>query len=312
VALSPPHEVICRRGQWCDREFQNSSRWKLSIKKDENGLVGIVWVTINDYLKRKVPSCHRFLKRRATGWQRAPAPLLPALRRIRGGFFLVHPSLLTVETDDREPHIYQWILNNLPRGGVFFDVGAHYGWISLKAARHVGRGGRVVAFEPSPILLHILLYHQRYNCLPQMTVVGSAVSETDAARSTFYLLNGGLSSRNSLTIGRPGLPFLDNVEKVTTEVSTIKLDSFCDASGMTPDVIKIDVEGSEGMVLRGAGNILRRFGPALVISTHPYWLPASESAGDLFDFLAGYGYRVSDSRVIQFEGYEIGDYLLAV
>jgi len=281
-------------------------------QKDDNGLAGIVWVPINEYLKRKLPSCHGFLKRRAAGWRRAHAPLVPAFRRIRGEFFWIHPRLLTVETHDSEPHIYEWIVNHLPRGGVFFDVGAHYGWLSLKAARHVGRSGRVVAFEPSPVLLEILHYHQRRNRLPQMTIVGSAVSETDAAEARFYLLNGGLSSRNSLTIGPPGLPFLDSVEKAATEVPTVKLDSFCGKSGITPDVIKIDVEGSEGMVLRGAASILRRFGPVLVVSTHPYWFPASESAGELFDFLAGCGYRVKDSHVVQFEGYEIGDYLLAV
>lgn len=90
------------------------------------------------------------------------------------------------------------------------------------------------------------------------------------------------------------------------------LDSFCAREGLTPDVIKIDVEGAEGMVLRGAAEILRRFRPILVISTHPYWLPASESADELFEVLAGYGYHVKDSHVVRFEGYEIGDYVFSV
>jgi FkbM family methyltransferase len=175
----------------------------------------------------------------------------------------------------------------------------------------VGNKGRVIAFEPSPALLDILQYHQRRNRLAQMTVIGSAISEKDAPRETFHLLNGGLSSRNSLTIGQPGLPFLDSVEKTSVEVSTLKLDTFCHAEGIAPDVIKIDVEGAEGMVLRGATGILRRLRPVLVVSTHPYWLPAAESTGDLFDLLAGYGYRTRDSKVISFGGYEIGDYLLS-
>jgi FkbM family methyltransferase len=271
-----------------------------------------MWSRVNQNLKRSMPWFHSFLKRRSAAWRLASAPIFPAWRRVRGDFFWVHPRLLTAETHDNEPHIYRWMMDHLLPGDVFFDVGAHYGWLSLKAARHVGPKGRVVAFEPSPVLFDILQYHQRRNRLTQMIVVGSAISEREAPRDTFYLLNGGLSSRNSLMIGRPGLPFLDRAEKTTVEVSTLTLDSFCDAAGIAPDVIKIDVEGAEGMVLRGATGVLQRYRPVLVISTHPYWFPASESAERLFDLLARYGYQTRDAHVIRLDGYEVGDYLLSV
>jgi hypothetical protein len=77
-------------------------------------------------------------------------------------------------------------------------------------------------------------------------------------------------------------------------------------------VIKIDVEGAEGMVLRGATAVLREHRPVLVVSTHPYWFPASESAERLFDLLAGYGYQTRDAHVIRLDDYEVGDYLLTV
>jgi FkbM family methyltransferase len=271
-----------------------------------------MWPRINQSLKRSVPSLHALIKRRSAAWRHASAPLFPAWRRIRGEFFWVHPRLLTAETRDNEPHIYSWIMDHLLPGDVFFDVGAHYGWLSLKAARHVGREGKVVAFEPSPVLIETLQYHQRRNRLRQMTVVASAVGEKDAPRETFYLLNDGLSSRNSLTIGRPGLPFLDNAAKSSIEVSTLTLDSFCESTGIAPDLIKIDVEGAEGMVLRGATAVLRRCQPVLVISIHPYWFPASESVERFFDLLAAYGYHTKDAHLTRVEGYEVGDYLLSV
>jgi FkbM family methyltransferase len=266
-----------------------------------------MWPRINQGLKRNAAPIHAFLKRRL-----AAAPWFPVWRRVRGEFFRVHPRLLTADLHDSEPHICRWILSHLRPGGVFLDVGAHYGWLSLKAARRVGRQGRVVAFEPSPVLLDILRYHQGRNRLSQMMVVGSAVSDRDAAGETLYLLNGGLSSRNSLTIGRPGLPFLEGAGMTAAEIPTLKLDSFCEATGIAPGVIKIDVEGAEGMVLRGAAGILRRHRPVLVISTHPYWFPAGESAERLFDLLGGYGYKTRDAHVICHEGYEVGDYLLTV
>jgi hypothetical protein len=142
-----------------------------------------------------------------------------------------------------------------------------------------------------------------------MQIVPKAVSETDD-QATLYLLDGGMSSRNSLVAGAAGLPFLDRAKKTAATVASVKLDSFCDAMGLRPDVIKIDVEGAEGMVLRGASAVLRRFRPVLVLSTHPYWLPSSDSVDAMFRLLAGHGYNVKDSHVVHFEGYEIGDYLL--
>jgi FkbM family methyltransferase len=269
-----------------------------------------VWTEINQRLRKRLPSTHAFLKRQLAHWQLGADPLIPVPRRIDGQFFWMHPRLLTMETRDYEPHIFRWIVDHLPSGGVLFDVGAHYGGLSLRVCRHVGTAGRVIAFEPSPVLLEMLRYHQRRNRLRQMTVVGSAVSETDEALANLHLLNGGLSMRNSLTIGRPGLPFLESVEKTITRVPTVQLDTFCESQGVAPDVIKIDVEGAEGMVLRGATAILSRFRPVLVVSTHPYWLPDSESTEKILDFTFRHGYRVKNSRRVQLGPYEIADYVL--
>jgi FkbM family methyltransferase len=271
-----------------------------------------MWVENNQFLKKAIPPAHAFLKRHLAQWRLGTDPLVPAPRRIRGEFFWVHPRLLTAETRDSEPYVYEWILDHIRPGSVLFDVGAHYGWLSLKAARRVGHTGRVVAFEPSPVLLDMLKYHQARNRLSQMTVVGSAVSETDSAAASFFLLNGGLSARNSLTIGREGLPFLDSVDKTAAKVPTVRLDTFSEAEALAPDVIKIDVEGAEGMVLRGAAVTLARFHPVLVVSIHPFWLPAPESTETILDFTARYGYRARDSRVVNVEGYRMGDYLLTV
>jgi FkbM family methyltransferase len=222
----------------------------------------------------------------------------------------MHPRLLTTETRDYEPHIFRWIVDHLPPGGVLYDVGAHYGGLSLRVCRHVGPAGRVVAFEPSPVLLEMLRYHQRRNRMRQMTVVGSAVTETDGELRILHLLNGGLSTRNSLTIGRPQLPFLESAERTVALVSTVRLDTYYEKYEVAPDVIKIDVEGAEGMVLRGAPAILRRSRPVLVVSMHPYWLPDSESTEEILAFTFRHGYHVKDSRMMKLGPYEIGDYLL--
>ena len=55
-------------------------------------------------------------------------------RRIDGQVFWMHPRLLTTETRHYQPHIFPWIVDHLPPGGVLYDVGAHYGGLALGAA----------------------------------------------------------------------------------------------------------------------------------------------------------------------------------
>ena len=269
-----------------------------------------MWGRANQFLKHAWPTGHRALKDRLSAWRLGRNALIAVPKRVRGDFFWVHPRLLTTDTTDHEPHVCRWVLDHLPPAGTLFDVGAHYGWISLQAARRVGPRGRVVAFEASPVLLDLLNYHQRRNRLPHLTVASAAVSDADGL-TDFHLLNGGLSSRNSLTIGRLGLPFLEGAEPTVVPTRTLKLDTFCTETGLIPHVLKIDVEGAEGMVLRGAAQLLRRHHPVLVVAIHPFWLPPQDSTAGILDFAASLGYRVQDQRVVPFEGYEVGDYLLS-
>jgi FkbM family methyltransferase len=199
----------------------------------------------------------------------------------------------------------------LSRGGTFFDVGAHYGWISMAAAHRVGESGRVVAFEASPVLLDVLYNHTRVNRLRQVEIVAKAVSDADADAVPFFLMNGGLSFRNSLTIEADDTPYVTPVEKTRHNVESISLDRFVINSGFIPDVIKIDVEGAELLVLQGAERLLARFNPYLIVGVHSYWLPRSQSVGQIFEFLNRYGYEIRDEHMVRFEGGYVADYLCA-
>ena len=225
-----------------------------------------MWVAINRRLKRATSRLHALLKRRTASWRRDAGPWVPVPKWVGGEFYWSHPRLLTVDTRDREPHICRWILEHLPSGGNFYDVGAYCGWLSMKAARRAGRHGWVIAFEPSPVLCQVLEYHRRVNRLPQITVVAKAVSDSEAERTAFYLINRGFNFRYSLTIGPDDLPYLSSAEKSTVEVPTLTLDRYFETTSLAPSVIKIDVEGAEAKVLRGAAEVLRRAHPALLVS----------------------------------------------
>jgi FkbM family methyltransferase len=264
------------------------------------------WMTANQVFKQRCPVLHKCLKRVST-------LRLPGLRgiclprRIAGHLVWTHPRMLA--TEPPEAHILRWVSWLLPRGGTFFDVGAHYGWISIAAARRAGRSGRVVAFEPSPVLADILSYHKRVNRLTQIEIVAKAVSNIDSEAVPFFLVNKGLSFRNSLTIGADDTPYIRPEDKTRREVASTTLDRFCEASQVIPDLIKIDVEGAELFVLQGALELLARYHPALIVGVHSYWLPRSQSVAQILDVLNDYGYEVKDQHAVNFEGAVAADYL---
>jgi FkbM family methyltransferase len=267
-----------------------------------------MWTRINRGLKRRLPGLHAVLKGAAGRWMRSRDPWLPGIRRIAGDWVWVHPRILTSEIARSEPHIVRWMDAWLRPGDTFFDVGANCGWLSLHAAKRVGRGGHIVAFEPSPILAEFLAYHRRVNRAPQIHVVPKAVSDSDGA-AQFFLIQEGFSTRNSLTIGGD-VPFLRTGEKTAISVPAITLDSYCGATGDWPSLVKIDVEGAELMVLRGAAQVLERR-PVLIVGSHPHLLPPGQTTGDIFRLLSGQGYVILESEITQYAGFEGGDYLMA-
>lgn len=181
--------------------------------------------------------------------------------------------------------------------------------MSIVAANVVGPYGHVISFEPSPALVDVLSYHKHVNRLNQIRVIPEAVSDEDSATTTFYLVNDGRSFRNSLTIGPDDTPYIEPAEKKRIEVRSTTLDGFCFGSGVIPDLIKIDVEGGELLVLRGAERLLKAYHPELIVGLHPYWLPRSQSAEQIFDLLEQHKYRIVKRHVIEFDNSYLADYL---
>jgi FkbM family methyltransferase len=255
--------------------------------------------TLNSLLKNHAPGLHRFLKRSLarTG--------LPVPKMLFGRPVWTHSQLLNRILT--EPHVYRWIAGCLRPGDVFFDVGAHQGWMSMFAARKTGRSGKVVSFEPSPSSLGFLSYHKRVNRLSQMDIVPKAVTNRDDAGIPFYLVGDGNAFMNSLF--GTDTPEISARGKTIIEIETITLDTFSRQSGLIPHLIKIDAEGAEIWVCEGAKHLLTHHHPALIIAIHPLWLPEGQEIEDLYKLLNSFGYRVADSYIYDYDGADFGDYL---
>jgi FkbM family methyltransferase len=181
---------------------------------------------------------------------------LPILRGVlRGRWWLAasRGKILRVVTGSYEPAQTRLMESAVPRGGTVLDVGAHTGYYTVLASALAGAAGRVHAFEPQPRNARFLRRHVAINGCANTVVEELAVS----ARSGTAFFGAGSGSGTGRL--RPDGPL---------EVRTVSLDDYCDRHHLAPDVIKVDVEGAEADVLRGAERVLRRDRPVVLLSTH--------------------------------------------
>jgi FkbM family methyltransferase len=152
----------------------------------------------------------------------------------------------------------------LKPGGVALDVGANAGGYALLFGQWVGKDGKVFAFEPAPETFSGLRRHIELNALEQVvTPVQAAVSEVSATAEFRAVGSHGM---NRLLTAADGAG-----QASIVKVPTITLDQFCARENILPDLIKIDVEGFELAVLRGAREVIKACGKSLslFIELHP-------------------------------------------
>ena len=139
-------------------------------------------------------------------------------------------------------------------GSVVYDIGANVGYFSLLASQLVGDKGQVYAFEPLPRNVHFLHRHIALNQIENIKVVEAAVSDHEG--EAFFDL-GASSAMGHLS------------EAGEIKVRRVCLDKMLDSGEIRPpDMVKIDVEGAEYEVLRGARVMLETQRPLLFLDTH--------------------------------------------
>jgi len=176
---------------------------------------------------------------------------------------------------------------DLRPGGVFLDVGSHFGLWSVYAAGIVGRTGKVFAFEPSPAFA-VLRENAALNSPVQAFNMGLGAQDSEA---TFF--DQGMASSGSFVneVTRINEKFQSTVPIGGNKVKIRTLDTLVAELGVRPDLIKVDVEGFEFEVVRGAENVLRNIRPVMLIEIHPWQLKLSGSSDQaLIAFLESKGY----------------------
>ncbi len=191
-----------------------------------------------------------------------------------------------------EPDCYRAFIEALTPASCVLDVGASFGLFTLGACTRV-TAGRVYAFEPAPAAADLLARHVRLNAAEaRVECVRAAVGDHEGACTLHVPPRSAMSSfaRSNARLR----PEWDDAAVTAIEVPVVTLDAFCAGRGVVPDVIKIDVEGAEVLVLRGARDTLARHRPVLFCEVHPLQMEAVGSSLDEFRAVVdGSGYAIA-------------------
>lgn len=157
------------------------------------------------------------------------------------------------------PEEYQAFRAAVRSGSIVLDVGANIGAYTLLFAQWAGESGRVIAFEPAAASSAGLERQLRLNDLERrVEIVRAAASDTVGVAR---FVSDGVSGANALTTTDHGASIVS--------VPTTTLDAFCRERRLSPDVVKIDVEGAELAVLRGARETLAAGRAQAFVEFHP-------------------------------------------
>jgi FkbM family methyltransferase len=172
-----------------------------------------------------------------------------------------HPSAYRVavqaQVEDPEQALeFQNFLSHCTHGMSLFDVGAHFGIFSLAAA-HLG--GKAIAIDPSLEALRMVNIQARLNnWSDRIRTIRAAASDNSAG---IDMLAAGVLSDHYFVISKGRNPSeLTHLDSVTIDELSLKFG--------TPSHLKIDVEGHEAAVLRGARATLKNSTPLVFLELH--------------------------------------------
>lgn len=159
-------------------------------------------------------------------------------------------------TRDYEPHVRQAVRDHVGPDDIVVDIGANVGCIAFEAAMLAGEGGLVVAVEPNPQNLQLLLAGVVLNGFGNVRVLPCAASDAYGVLA----LAGGLSNTHVTGAGEAAMG-ADHAQAVVLD----------DLLAWLPrlDFVKLDVEGHEPQALDGMRALLGRHRPTLLVEFNP-------------------------------------------
>jgi FkbM family methyltransferase len=258
-----------------------------------NGIAPSTWIDLVGSLARACPRMVRGKSRVARKLLGSSLQSRDVVLRSRAGNEFVIPHLSEpvgfelLVNGDYEPATESWIREHLQPGGTFVDVGANIGLFSVAAAQCVGANGRVLAIEASPAVFPYLKENVARNRVLNVLLEHCAASEHDAGSVSFWEAPVSQFGMGSLAQQFGSNPLNVPAHMLDTLLQRHNFDRV--------DVLKVDVEGFEAAVFRGAHQLLSGKQRPSIVFEFLDWAEArmlKAEPGDAQRVLLQHGYRL--------------------
>jgi FkbM family methyltransferase len=173
-------------------------------------------------------------------------------------------------------------------GDTVVDAGANIGYYTVIGARLVGDKGKVYAFEPDPANFALLEKNVRLNGLTNVVLERKALSNLKGTVK-LYIAD---ANKGDHRIYQP-----DGESRSSIDVEAVRLDEYFKGLERGIDVLKMDVQGAEGLILQGMTGLFdgRTDGPTIFFELWPFGLKGmGTDAGELLKTLQSYHYAFYD------------------
>lgn len=173
-------------------------------------------------------------------------------------------------------------------GATAFDIGANIGYYTALMRQVVGRPGQVHAFEANPVTYQIIKHSAKANDWDNVTINHCAVASEKGEIS----INPGKSLEEIADLENYNLGGWSIARSSgDVKIPAIALDDYCDEHNVMPKFMKIDVEGFELEVLKGAKNILSTEKPPMMVE---FSNDVNDSNGlsELYEYIESHDYAI--------------------
>ncbi len=157
---------------------------------------------------------------------------------------------------------FQFIKQLTQPGDIVFECGTHHGLTAMLLSKWVGNEGKIVSFEINQHNAAIARKNFELNKIDNVILEEKGLGSQKSSQKIFNKSNSSVTPSNVISLG-----WLKNFIYGTNEVEIIALDDYVKTQSILPTFLKIDVEGYESEVLKGATEILKTL-PKLEIEIH--------------------------------------------
>jgi FkbM family methyltransferase len=184
---------------------------------------------------------------------------------------------------DYEKEVVDVFYEYAKKSKVIYDIGANIGYYTLIASKAINKNDKVYAFEPFPENVSVLKSNIEANEHQNIQVLDFAISNNVGVAS---FSNSDNNVANTLCEDSPTFKENKSIEVKTTTIDELVFNNTIEA----PDLIKMDVEGTELEALIGAEKTLKEHHPIIFLSTHNCHIPGIHKK--CIDYLVNIGYQI--------------------